>query len=118
MMAGMPEPGTLTVAVESDDTAHVVRIAGELDVNTRGDVDAVLAGLSKPPLIVILEVSDLVFIDSTGLKSVLNEHRRAREAGYEFVLVGALGPVRETLRLTALDLTLPLAPDVASVIGR
>jgi anti-anti-sigma factor len=114
----MVEPGTLTVVAESDDTAHVVRVAGELDVNTKGQLEAVLIGLAKPPLIVILEVSDLTFVDSTGLKAVLVEHRRARDQGYEFVLAGAHGPVRETLRLTALDLTLPLAPDVDSVLGR
>jgi anti-sigma B factor antagonist len=113
----MPEPGTLTVTVASDDTAHVVRLEGELDLNTRGQLETLLDGLGKPPLIVILDFSALTFVDSTGLKTVLNEHRRAKAEGYEFVVAGASGPVRNTFRLTALDLSLPMATDVASVLG-
>jgi anti-anti-sigma factor len=118
MMSAVPAPGTLTIAVESDDTAHVVRLAGELDLNTRAELDAVLTALPKPPQIVVLDAAQLIFADSTGLKTILTEHRRAREEGYEFVIAGAAGPVRETLRLTALDLTLPLAASVEDVLGR
>jgi anti-sigma B factor antagonist len=117
---GMPEPehaGTITITIESDETAHVVRVAGELDLNSRIELEAVLAGLSKPPQIVVLEFSDLTFVDSTGLKSLLNEHRKARAEKYEFAIAGAHGAVREVFRITALDITLPLVPDVASVVG-
>jgi anti-sigma B factor antagonist len=117
---GMPEPehaGTITITVESDATAHVVRVAGELDLNSRIELEAVLAGLSKPPQIVVLEFSELTFVDSTGLKSLLNEHRKARAEKYEFAIAGAHGAVREVFRITALDITLPLVPDVASVVG-
>ncbi len=116
----MPTPdqaGTLELKVRSDDTAHVVTVSGELDLNTREQLDAVLAGLSKPPLIVVLDFSELTFVDSTGLKTLLTEHRRAREEGYEFVIAAARPEVRDIFRVTALDITLPLADDVASVVG-
>lgn len=109
-------PG-LSISVESTDTAHVLRVSGELDLNTRGDLEAALGALPKPPLIVVLDFSQLSFVDSTGLKTLLVEHRKARAEGYEFVIAGALGPVRETFRITALDITLPLVPDVESVIA-
>jgi anti-sigma B factor antagonist len=109
--------GSLTIRVASDDTAHVLHVAGELDLNTRTELEAVLAALPKPPLIVVLEFSELTFVDSTGLKSLLNEHRRARAEQYEFAIAGAHGPVREVFRITALDISLPLVPDVASVVG-
>jgi anti-sigma B factor antagonist len=111
------QSGTLTIRVESDETAHVLYVDGELDLNTRVDLDAALAALPKPPLIVVLEFSGVTFVDSTGLKSLLNEHRRARAGKYEFAIAGAHGPVREVFRITALDITLPLVPDVASVVG-
>jgi anti-sigma B factor antagonist len=113
-----PEPaGSLTIRVESDDTAHVVFVGGELDLNTRAELEAVLAALSKPPQIVVLEFSHLTFVDSTGLKALLDESRRARAEKYEFAIAGAHGAVREVFRITALDITLPLVPDVASVVG-
>jgi anti-anti-sigma factor len=109
--------GSLTIRVASDDTAHVLHVAGELDLNTRTQLEDALAALPKPPLIVVLEFSELTFVDSTGLKSLLNEHRRARAEQYEFAIAGAHGPVREVFRITALDISLPLVPDVASVVG-
>jgi anti-sigma B factor antagonist len=116
-MSASEPAGTISINVQSDDTAHVVEVRGELDINTRVELDAVLAELPKPPMIVVLEFSGLSFVDSSGLKSLLNEHRRARAAGYEFAIAGALGPVREVFRITALDISLPLVPDVASVTG-
>ena len=116
-MASSEQAGPLEVRVESDDTAHVVIVEGEIDVYSRDRLEAVLDGLTRPPMIVVLEFSGVTFIDSTGLKTLLNEHRRARAEGYEFAIAGAGGPVREAFRITALDITLPLVPDVASVVG-
>jgi anti-sigma B factor antagonist len=116
----MPIPeqaGTLTVDVESDDTLHVVKVAGELDLNTRDELAAVLDGLPKPPNIVALDFSELTFVDSTGLKTLLHEHRRAREEGYEFVVAGSRPEIRDIFRVTAFDLTLPLADSIAAVRG-
>jgi anti-sigma B factor antagonist len=116
----MPIPehaGTLKVDVQSDETVHVVTVAGELDLNTRDELAAVLDALPKPPRIVALDFSSLTFIDSTGLKTLLSEHRRAREDDYEFVIAAARPEIRDIFRVTALDLTLPLADDIASVRG-
>jgi anti-sigma B factor antagonist len=111
------QPGALELSVQSDGTAHVVRVAGELDLESRGGLAELLDGLGKPPQIVVLDFSELTFVDSTGLKTLLDEHRRAREEGYEFVIAAARPEVRDIFRVTALDITLPLADDVASVVG-
>jgi len=110
-------PSDLTVSLRSDDTAHVVTVEGELDLHSRDRLADTLAGLPKPPMIVVLDFSGLTFIDSTGLKTLLEEHRRAREERYEFVIAGAVGPVREIFRITAFDITLPLVDDVDSVLS-
>jgi anti-sigma B factor antagonist len=112
-----PAPPSLTVTVASDDTAHVVRAAGELDVSTREELQSALDGLAKPPQIVALDFTDLAFVDSTGLAAVLKEHHRARDEGYELVVVGATGPVRDAFRLTAMDITLPMADDLKAVLS-
>jgi anti-sigma B factor antagonist len=112
-----PSSPDFTLSTESSDTAHVVRVEGELDLSTGPRLAALLAELPKPPMIVVLDFAALTFIDSTALRVLLTEHRRAREEHYEFVIAGATGPVREVFRITAFDITLPLVPDVASAIG-
>ena len=36
--------------------------------------------------------------------------------GFDFVVAGATEPVLRVLRITGLDVTLPMAPDVASAL--
>jgi anti-anti-sigma factor len=62
-------------------------------------------------------VAALEFIDSTGLRIAVIEHGRATMDGFEFIIAGATGAVLKVLRLTGLDVTLPLAPDVASALS-
>jgi anti-sigma B factor antagonist len=105
------------VSVERAGTTAIVRLAGELDLATAPELADVLHGLEPACQRIILDVTGLEFIDSTGLRLAVVEHDRAAVDGFEFVIAGAAGSVLKVLRLTGLDVTLPLAPDVASVLG-
>ena len=105
------------VSVERTGTTAIVHLAGELDLATAPELEETLNGLHPGCERIILDLADLEFIDSTGLRLTVVEHGRAAMDGREFVLAGAAGPVLQVLRLTGLDVTLPLAPDVASVLG-
>jgi anti-sigma B factor antagonist len=105
------------IAIEHAGTTAIVRLAGELDLATAPELTEVLRGLEPGCDRVILDLTGLEFIDSTGLRLAVAEHGRATTDGFEFVIAGAAGAVLKVLRLTGLDVTLPLAPDVASVLG-
>jgi anti-sigma B factor antagonist len=95
----------------------IVRLGGELDLATAPELTEVLHGLESSCERVILDLAGLEFIDSTGLRLAVTKHGRATNDGFEFVIAGAAGAVLKVLRLTGLDVKLPLAPDVASVLG-
>ena len=105
------------VSVELAGTTAIVRLAGELDLATAPELTEVLHGLQPACKRIILDLTGLEFIDSTGLRLAVTEHGRASMDGFEFVITGAAGAVLKVLRLTGLDVKLPLAPDVASVLG-
>ena len=105
------------VSVQRSGTTAIVRLAGELDLATAPELTDVLHGLEPTCERIILDVTGLEFIDSTGLRLAVVEHDRAAVDGFEFVITGAAGAVLKVLRLTGLDVKLPLAPDVASVLG-
>jgi anti-sigma B factor antagonist len=112
-----PTPNSLlTVDTEQTAQASIVRVTGELDLATVPHLRDVLAGLSRPPALVILDLTGLAFADSTGLREILVEHRRAKRDGYDFVIAVPAGPVRRLFELTALDMTLALVDDVDSAI--
>jgi anti-sigma B factor antagonist len=105
------------VSVQRLDKAAVVRVAGELDLATTPALWAAIAALEQPCDRIVLDLSDLAFIDSTGLSLTVAEYRRAARDGFDLVVAGADGQVLDVLRLTGLDVTLPLAPDVRSALG-
>jgi anti-anti-sigma factor len=70
-----------------------------------------LAVINPPDVIdVLLDVSDVDFMDSTGLGIVLGLLRRLREGGGSLKIAGAHGAVRRLLELTELDKVIPMVP--------
>lgn len=104
------------VTVQRSSGTAVVQVAGELDLASAPTLADMLLELEPPCDWVILDLSRVTFIDSTGLRLAIAEHRRAELDGFDFVVAGATGPVLRVLRVTGLDLALPLAPDVASAL--
>ena len=104
------------VTVQRSSGTAVVQPAGELDLESAQTLGDVLRGLEPPCDRVILDLSRLTFIDSTGLRLAVSEHRRAELDGFHFVVAGATEPVLRVLRVTGLDVMLPMAPDVVSAL--
>jgi anti-sigma B factor antagonist len=100
----MPAPALEVSAIVSEKTA-IVHVAGELDLGTAPELEKVLHGLEHECARIVLDLSHLRFIDSTGLRLAVIEHHRATMDGFEFAIAGATGPVLEVLRSTGLDVT-------------
>ena len=105
------------VSVERRAGTAIVHVVGELDLATAPTLISTLHALERPCERVVLDVSGLQFIDSTGLRLAVEEYQRATTDGFEFVIAGAEENVLRALRIAGLDVTLPLAPDIASAIG-
>jgi anti-sigma B factor antagonist len=102
----MPEPGTfpapLTVTAQQLGDHVRVIAAGEIDVRTaadlRGALDAVLDG--RPPKI-MLDMSAVTFMDSTGL-GVLTGARNRAGANSRVVVINPHPITRRILEITGL----------------
>jgi anti-anti-sigma factor len=88
--------------VERIDTEGEVRILvrGELDLDSGARVQDALerAERDRPPL-VVLDLTQVTFFDSTGLQTVLDADVRARDDGRRFVLAPGDGEPLRVLRL-------------------
>jgi anti-anti-sigma factor len=94
-----------TVVVDRD-TPGLVRVAGELDLATAPELMSVLASRTGD---VLLDCSDLAFIDGAGLQVVMKAHAECRRRGAQFVLLDPSPAVVRLLRLTDLDTVLPMS---------
>lgn len=86
------------------DGRTVVALRGELDLSTApGLRDRLLAILNERPGGLILDLSALTFMDSTGINVLLVTERRAVLLGGSLALAAPQKIVAKVLRITGLD---------------
>jgi anti-sigma B factor antagonist len=91
------------VRIEPVGTACVVRLGGELDLYNADQVRTALAGvLASSPERVVVDLSEVEFIDSTAL-GVLIEARTKLENRRGFVLAAPALETRRALEISGLD---------------
>ena len=89
--------------VEEHDGATVVRLVGELDLyNAHLVRDELIAAAGRDPERLIIELSGVTFIDSTGL-GVLIEARTKLANRSAFLLAGPALETRRALEISGLD---------------
>ncbi|MFD3694846.1 STAS domain-containing protein [Streptomyces sp. NPDC058646] len=106
-----------TVAVRTVDGAVVVELAGELDHDTAQPLRDVLESSVPAGGLLLVDLTDLGFCDSTGLNVLLHGRLTAQEAGAGLELVGLHGSVARMFRITGADGVFPVHADVAAALG-
>jgi anti-sigma B factor antagonist len=100
---------------DRDGLVHVL-LRGELDLSTVSKVQDALERVeeSSPPT-VVLDLSKLTFLDSTGLRCIVTADERARQAGRRVVLVRGPESVQRVFTITRLEERLEMVDDASSV---
>jgi anti-sigma B factor antagonist len=91
------------LAVRPDRQRVVVEIAGELDCATAPRVRAQLSELRATGWTdVVLDVSGLEFVDSTGLATLLWAQRAAEREGWRIAIAGTCASLDRLVELSGL----------------
>jgi anti-sigma B factor antagonist len=108
----------LELSTFRDGETCVVRVVGEVDVHTSPSLKAALAAATGDGcMVTIADLSEVPFIDSSGLGVLIGALRRAREAGGDLRLVSADEAVIKILRITGLDRVFSLHATVDAARG-
>lgn len=95
----------LSVDIKSEHggDAIVYRLRGSLDVATAPSLRAALIeAANEGKHDIIVDLSQLEFLDSTGLGALIGAHRRALEHGGCVRLIVSDGPIQRLLTITGL----------------
>jgi anti-sigma B factor antagonist len=102
VVSGCPEPASFRTKTVGG--CAVIVASGEIDLYTSpGLHDALLLAATQASDRVVVDLSAVTFIDSTGLGLLVAALTRARSAGRSMCLVGPTGLVIRVLRVTRLD---------------
>jgi anti-sigma B factor antagonist len=109
-----------SVEERGEGSAWVLAVSGELDLRTSPELEERLARVwSTGAELVILDLRQIEFMDSTGLRVLLGAHQRAQETGRRFALVKGADQVERVLTLTGVRdlLTVVDAPEELLAAG-
>jgi anti-anti-sigma factor len=88
----------LTCGVDRRETVAVVRVRGEIDAFTSADLDRCLAAaLSDSPDQVVIDLSEVAFIDGSGLRHLDRFQQECRDRGIPLSLAGPTPCVQRLL---------------------
>ncbi len=105
----MPSVGQLLINRSHDGSRHTLALHGELDVVTAPELEDTVAELClNTPQEIVLDMRQVVFMDSSGLRTVLASMDMCRLHGCEFMLVPGTGACRRLFELTGVIDDLPL----------
>jgi anti-sigma B factor antagonist len=108
-----PDP-LLQVSVDHWNGVARVRLAGEFDLTSREYFERALsAAESHAHTAVVLDLDNLVFMDSTGLSAILTALKRAEDMGRTLRVHGARDEIRRILAISGLHWLLEAAASAA-----
>jgi anti-anti-sigma factor len=91
-------------------------LTGELDVAGAARVEQELERIERDaPATLVLDLRELVFMDSTGLRVIVAADERAREQARRLVVVRGSDTVQRIIEMTRLNERLEIVDDLAAV---
>jgi anti-sigma B factor antagonist len=92
---------SFTVQLQPRSDAVLIAVSGELDIASAPELEQMLDQI-QPELtkLVIVDLRELEFMDSTGLSIIVGAHQRLSEHGCELTLIKGPPQVQRLLDLT------------------
>jgi anti-anti-sigma factor len=113
---GLRPPPAFGVQEERRAGAVVVRLSGEVDVAASGAVRARVDGAAGGPLVV--ELSEVTFVDSSGLRELLRARMECERLGGRLVLACVPPVLARLLDLTGTTSMFAAEPTLEAALAR
>ena len=108
----MSEENNLDIRTSRHESACVIELAGEVDMRSAPALrDELLEVVAEAPRKLILDLSEVPYIDSSGVGTIVELKRRVEKSGAKIVLVGLQPRVRSVFEITRLGDLLTVEAD-------
>ena len=100
------------------DRADVLPFKGEIDLHVSPSVTASLnAVIEKKPRRLVVDLSDVTYIDSAGLAALIQGMQKVEAYGGKFLLAGLQETVRSIFEISRLDQVFQIFPDTDTAMA-
>ena len=97
-----------------------LELSGEIDFAVSNDLTAAqMREIDAPGVTrLIVDLREVTFLDSTGLRTITSADARARKDGHELRIVRGSDQVQKLLHVTGMDKILPLVDDPSEPLSQ
>jgi anti-sigma B factor antagonist len=100
------------------DRPNVLPLKGEIDLHVSPVVTASLtAMIDKKPERMVIDLSDVTYIDSAGLAALIQAMQKVEAYGGKFLLAGLQETVRSIFEISRLDQVFRIFPDTDTALA-
>ena len=103
------------VRTDRQGNMTIVALTGELDIASEADATAALIAAIGDGGVLVADLRELAFLDSTGVRVLLSAHLQAQERGVRFGVARRDGMVRRLLEVTRIEQRFPVVDDPAEL---
>jgi anti-sigma B factor antagonist len=108
----------LAVDTELKGETAVLHLRGEADLDSVPVLrDAMIGAVDQGAKNLVIDLSGLQFIDSTGLGTIVGGLRRVKERNGSFSIVATRNDFLKILKITGLDTIIPIFPTVEEALS-
>jgi anti-sigma B factor antagonist len=102
---------------ETRDGVLVIQAAGRLDSSSAGELEAVLPARIQTNDKVVLNLAEVAYVSSAGLRVLLIGAKAARSGGKKLALAGLSDSVREVFDISGFTALFVIAADVDGALA-
>jgi len=106
----------MQIATTPGTDRYVITVSGEVDLATSPELDvAIIAAIDSGTSSVAIDLTDVSFMDSSGLGVIVRGLKRCREADIDLDLVITNERVLKVFGITGLDQVIPIHASIADI---
>lgn len=102
-------------SIDQADGQVRIAVTGDLDAAMVQDMREAVDGFAADPRTLVLDLSQVEFIDSAGVGLIVRAYKVRQAAKVPMAIVGASGQPRELLRTTQIDRLIPFHASIDEV---
>lgn len=97
----------------AEEPSNIIRLDGEIDLHVSPRVaDQLSTVINRKPSRLVVDLSDVSYLDSSGLAVLIEAMQKVEKYGGKFALVGIQETVRSIFEIARLDQVFRIFPDV------
>jgi anti-sigma B factor antagonist len=103
--------------VKEERGFSIVLLTGDVDLSCSPDARKTILDCLESSQNTLVDLSDVSYIDSSGVASLVEGYQTAKKKNLKFALLGVSGPAMSVLELARLDKVFPIYADIEECLS-